>query len=441
MPQTLTETQSSLELRGANRDLVCSRAEEIMDSGPAGTGKTLAACWKLHKAAIKYPGMRGAIVRKTRESLTQSALVTFESKILDRPWYNRIGRNCQRRVRQSYIYPNGSELVVGGIDKPGKIMSTEFDLIYINQAEETSEADWENLSSRLRNGMMPYQQIMGDCNPDAPTHWIQQRARNGSLELLESRHEDNPEYWDGLAWTVAGHRYMARLERLTGVRFLRLRRGIWAGVEGQIYDEWDEAVHVIEPFVIPASWPRFRSIDFGFTNPFVCQWWAQDPDGRLYLYRELYGVSRLVADWGVEIQRCERLLDDPDQSEHIEWTVADWDAEDRATLEACGIKTLLATKTIKPGIEAVKLRLRLAGDGKPRLRVFKGCTVERDIRLIEQKVPAATVEEMSAYIWAPAVSGRGPKEVPLDKDNHGCDAMRYLVAEVDGLGTYSAGPF
>ena len=30
------------------------------------------------------------------------------------------------------------------------------------------------------------------------------------------------------------------------------------------------------------------SVDFGFTNPIVIQWWAEDPDGRLYLYRELY---------------------------------------------------------------------------------------------------------------------------------------------------------
>ena len=32
--------------------------EEIIISGPAGTGKTRAGLYKLHKAAIKYPGMR-----------------------------------------------------------------------------------------------------------------------------------------------------------------------------------------------------------------------------------------------------------------------------------------------------------------------------------------------------------------------------------------------
>jgi PBSX family phage terminase large subunit len=428
---TVTATQSNPELRGANREVVPSRDPEIINSGPAGTGKTVAALCKIHRAAQKYPGMRAAIVRQTRESLTQSALVTFENKVLDPPWYRRIAQNCQRRVRQSYVYPNGSEIVVVGLDKPSKVMSTEFDLIYVNQAEEATEDAWEQLSSRLRNNRMPYQQILGDCNPDAPTHWIKQRSANGSLKLLESRHEDNPEYHDGFVWTEAGARYLARLERLTGVRFLRLRKGIWAGVEGQIYDEWDEAVHVLDPFDIPADWPRYRSIDFGYTNPFVCQWWAQDPDGRLYLYRELYAPNRLVSDWAVDIVKFS-------EGERIELTTADWDAEGRATLESGGVRTEPACKDVKDGIEAVQRRLRKAGDGCPRLYVLRGATVARDARLVEAKKPASTVEEIPAYVWAPPLPNRAPKEEPLKINDHGCDGMRYMVAQIDGLGTYSA---
>jgi phage terminase large subunit len=425
-------TLSNLELLGNNAEVVRSRDSEVMLSGPAGTGKTVATLWKLHRAAQRYPGMRAAIVRQTRESLTQSALVTYENKVLDREWFDRIARNCQRRARQSYAYPNGSEIVVGGLDKPSKIMSTEFDLIYVNQAEETSESTWEQLSSRLRNDVLPYQQILGDCNPDAPKHWIQQRALNGSLTLLESRHEDNPEYHDGVNWTASGERYMARLERLTGVRFLRLRKGIWAGVEGQIYDEWDDAIHLVEPFAIPDDWSHYRSVDFGYTNPFVCQWWAVDPDGRLYLYRELYGSERIVSDWAALI----RLHSDGEQIEH---TITDWDAEDRATLESCGIPTIPASKSVLPGIEAMKLRLRRAGDGKPRLFIVKGCTVDRDPRLIEAKKPASTHEELSGYVWAPPLPNRAPKEEPLKMNDHGCDALRYMVAEIDGLGTWVAG--
>ena len=72
---------------------------------------------------------------------------------------------------------------------------------------------------------------------------------------------------------------------------------------------------------------------------------------------------------------------------------------------------------------------------------MEGCTIQRDPRLIEAKKPASTQEEIGGYIWAPTLPNRAPKEDPLKKDDHGCDAMRYFVAELDGLGTYSAGAY
>jgi phage terminase large subunit len=382
-----TATHSSPELRGNCGRIVTTREPEVCLEGPAGTGKSVAILWKIHRAAQKYPGMRALIVRQTRESLTQSALVTYETQTLSKQWFARIARNCPA---------------------------------------------YEDLSSRLRNGVMPYQQMLSDTNPDAPTHWIKRRALDGKLELWTTRHEDNPRYYQGDAWTLDGEEYMARLERLTGVRFLRLRKGIWAGAEGQIYDLWDEAVHLVDSFDVPRDWSRYRAIDFGYANPLVCQWWTSDPDGRLLLYRELYGAGRIVSDWAADILRHS-------EGERIEFTVADHDAEDRATLANSGIMTIPANKAVVPGIEAVQLRLRKAGDGKPRLFIMKGCTVSRDPKLIESKKPASTAEEIGAYIWAPPLPNRAPKEEPAKINDHGCDAMRYLVAEVDGLGTYSAG--
>ena len=32
------------------------------------------------------------------------------------------------------------------------------------------------------------------------------------------------------------------------------------------------------------------------TNPFVAQFWAEDPDGRLYLFVEIYMTHRLVEE-------------------------------------------------------------------------------------------------------------------------------------------------
>ena len=50
---------------GAARDLFNSRRQEILLAGPAGTGKTRAALEKLFLCLLKYPAMRGLLVRKT----------------------------------------------------------------------------------------------------------------------------------------------------------------------------------------------------------------------------------------------------------------------------------------------------------------------------------------------------------------------------------------
>lgn len=420
-------TKSIREFRGNCGRILQSDDPEIMLEGAAGTGKSLVILWKLHRIASnsKIP-CRALIVRRTRESLTQSALVTFETQVLSKAWQQRIAANCQRRVRQSYIYPNGSEIVVGGLDKPSKFMSTEYDIIYVNEAREVSEEAYEDLTSRLRNGRWRYQQMIGDTNPDAPTHWIKKRADAGRLVLLTTSHKDNPRYWTGSEWTPDGKRYMDRLDRLTGVRKHRLRDGLWVGVEGQVYDEWDESIHVLDHFEVPKDWPRYRSIDFGFSNPFTCQWWAHDWDGRLYLYREVYGTNRIVSDWAGIINRYS-------EGERIEWTVCDHDAEDRATLEACGIRTRPACKSVKRGIEAVQMRLRVDDSGKPNIFVIRGCLVEVDPLLVDSKRPTCLMDEVPGYVWAPALSNRPAKEEPLKKNDHAVDAMRYLVAEVDDV--------
>jgi PBSX family phage terminase large subunit len=394
-----------------------STAPEIVLSGPAGTGKSRACLEKLHDAALRYPRSRLLIVRKTRESLTESAMVTFERDVigLSSPILEHGG---QRSHRQSYPYSNGSVIVIGGMDKASKIMSTEYDMAFVQEAIELNEDDWESLTTRLRNGRMPYQQLIADTNPDRPTHWLKQRALAGKTLMLESRHEDNPRLFDGRHWTPEGLNYIARLNALTGARLQRLRFGRWVQAEGTVYD-FDQTLHLVDRFEVPRAWRRILSIDFGYTHPFTAQWWAIDGDGRMYLYREIYMTHRLVRDHAQQIKALSA-------GERISAAVSDHDAEDRATLDDAGIPTVPAWKAIKPGIEAVQDRLRKAGDGKPRLFVLRDSLVERDPAL--GKKPASIVEEFDAYVWP-----KNDKEEPVKEYDHGMDAMRYAVAFVDGL--------
>jgi phage terminase large subunit len=422
-----------------------AKESEVLVCGPAGTGKSRAVLERIVSLLRQYPRSRALIVRKTRESLTESGLVTLEDKVLG-PTHPAVVNGPQRRNRQHYTLEGGSEIVVGGMDKPGKIMSTEYDFIYPQEAIEFTENDLESLTTRLRNGRMPFQQLVADTNPDKPTHWLKLRCDAGKMRLIESRHEDNPVLWDAAsrAWTKRGIDYIAKLDALSGARKLRLRYGRWAQSEGVVYPEYDSVIHLKDRFEIPREWLRFRAVDFGYTNPFVCAWWAIDPDGRMYRYREIYRTKRTVKVHAGEIKRLEAHVERgrweemseaereeawAQSDERVSETVCDHDAEDRATLSENGIGTNAAHKEVSRGLEAVRERLKCAGDGKPRIFFLRDSLVETDPDLAEAKKPLCTEQEFDGYVWSKATGDKG--EAPVKADDHGMDMTRYAVMFAD----------
>lgn len=427
---TTTEVVHRYGPRGAALDLLRNRAPEILLSGPAGTGKSRACLEKLNLCAMKYPGMRGLIVRKTHVSLTNTALETYRKAVAPEILANGgvVYYGGSGQEPRQYRYANGSTINVGGMDKPSRIMSSEYDVIFVQEAIELNVTDWENLTTRLRNGVMPYQQLIADTNPDAATHWLYRRCLDGATVLLHSKHEDNPVYFGaGGELTERGAAYMAKLDALTGVRRARLRDGLWVAAEGVVYDEWRDDLHWIPAFRIPAEWVRWWSVDFGHTNPMVVQRWAEDPDGRLYLYREHYHSRRLVEDVARDVLReCVRQRDGVWREPKPRAVICDHDAEDRATFTRhSGLVTTAARKDVGPGIDAVQARLRPAGDGRPRLFVFQDALAVKDTQLEEAGLPTSTKQEIGSYVWDEA------KDRPVKENDHGLDALRYVVAHRD----------
>lgn len=422
-------------------ELMTCKLPEVVIVGPAGTGKSLALLHRTNAILSTYAGSRGLLVRKTRSSLTEAALATWERQVIPRNL--AAYPDCQaiqRKIRQSYEYPNGSVLVVAGMDTPERVMSTEYDFVAVQEATELTEHDWELLLTRLRNGKLAraqpdgtvkkYHQIIADCNPVYPTHWLRRRMLDGKAKELISRHEDNPVFWDGKNWTTEGLDYLDKLERLSGARYLRLRKGLWAAAEGIVYPGFDPAKHHVKPFHIPRDWRRIRSIDFGFRHPFVCQWWAVDPDGKMYRYRLVYYSQRIVADHAKQIRNISG-------SEVFEASISDHDSEDRATLHREGIRTTPAFKAIRPGIDAVTDRLR-----DDRIFFFRDeeldgvqyGRVERDPVLSESGRPTSDIEEFDVYAYPPTKdSTHVGKEDPVKEFDDGCDTTRYAVAFVDDI--------
>jgi PBSX family phage terminase large subunit len=417
--------------RGACVQAFKSRDPEVVVSGPAGTGKSRACLEKLHTMCLLNAGMKALICRKTAASLGSTALDTWRNHVaveaLERGIVSYYGGSAQEAPQ--YRYANGSRVWIGGMDKPSKIMSSEYDLIYVQEATELTVTDWEALTTRLRNGRVSFQQILADCNPDRPTHWLKQRAGAGVTTMLYSTHEDNPRLFDNDgAVTPEGTQYINRLDQLTGVRLQRLRYGRWVAAEGVVYDGFDPALNLtLKPHRPPDDWARYWSVDFGYTNPFVLQCWAVDPDGRAFMYREIYKTQTLVEDHARAILKAVTRQRDGSWLEPKPTAIiCDHDAEDRATLERhLGMPTVAARKSVSDGIQAVQARWRPATDGRPRLHLVRDGLLERDSALRDAGLPCSTAEEVGGYVWNEA------KDAPVKADDHGMDALRYFVAHLD----------
>lgn len=419
---------ANFEFRGSAQRIQNIKDHEVIISGPAETGKTFAVLSHLHNLAACHPGMQGVIVRKTYKSAVSSVVQSYLRKVLPA----NSGVKVYGGERPEWFdYPNGSRIWVGGMDNPDKVLSSERDVIYVNQAEELNLSDWETLGTRAtgRAGNIPFPMLIGDCNPGPQTHWILDRANRGRLTMLESRHEDNPTLFDANGViTEQGKRTMSILDALTGVRLQRLRYGRWVSAEGTVY-QFDRAVHLIDRFEIPDNWRRIRVIDFGYTNPFVCGWWAIDHDDRMYLYREIYMTQRTVKVHAKQINHLS-------EGEYIEATICDTDAEDRATLDENEINTMSASKEVSPGIQEVEERLKKRGDGRPGLFIMRDSLVERDEALADAHKPTCTEQEFDTYIWPKSKDGQPIKEHPVKENDHGMDMTRYAVRYVDSGAQY-----
>lgn len=477
MTAAVTRQVTRYAPRGASLRLMSCRRREVILDGPAGTGKSHGCLMKIMLAALKYPGMRALICRQVADSLRDSTMVEWRDTVArvliesGECWYY----SGSKTEPPGYIFLNGSKVSLGGMDRSSKVLSRQYDLIFVDEATELSLDAWQTLKTRLRHGRLPYQQLIGACNPDAPTHWLKKRAEKGLALMLTSRHWENPRWYDevdgdtadgviewfeGKAYrlTPAGVEYIqGTLGDLEGIARLRMLDGLWCAADGIVWANWNPAVHVVDRFEIPESWPRIWCVDFGYRNPFCCQWWAEDPDGQLVMYREVYYTGRLVEDHakqmlrlvtapaeGVEITPEQLAADELDPLKATKagrrvWIeprpqviLADHDAEDRATLHKhLDMQTRAANKKVKRGIEAVETRLKVDKRGKPGLVMLKNCLVERDDSLTKAGKPTCTEEEIPGYVWAPPVNGKAPKEEPLKENDHGCDDMRYVIGYKD----------
>jgi phage terminase large subunit len=142
-------------------------------------------------------------------------------------------------------------------------------------------------------------------------------------------------------------------------------------------------------------------MDEGYTNPAVILLVGIDGDERLHIAREYYERGKLQKDvvqtartWGLGERKAELIAVDAAAAGLI------------ADLRDVGLSAQAAKGRVLDGIANVQARLKVQGDGKPRLTVDPACV--------------NVINEFESYVWKPE------KDEPVKENDHAMDALRYL---------------
>jgi hypothetical protein len=208
---------------------------------------------------------------------------------------------------------------------------------------------------------------------------------------------------------------------------------------GQVYPDFQEDVHVQYEMNIGRSWPRYRSIDWGYSpDPFVMLWYAVDGEGRIYIYDEYVKRRRSLAkhanflvrkvqkrnkdaktikrngEWLVVSRNNYVPPFDTEKTEYV-WTVADPHGAGRSnmvTMGEHGIPCWGVSTRIEDGLDKVRDCLAIRDDGTTGLYVSNRCV--------------ETIREFNLYSY-PEFDSRNVGENPIDYNNHCMDNIRYQV--------------
>jgi phage terminase large subunit len=280
------------------------------------------------------------------------------------------------------------------------------------QCKSDSEGIWTEIQARLldKNGFSAQ-----SMTPIIPQAWLEERI--GGLpetdDVFYADLNDNRK-------SRSGHIDDREIDLMIAqwpaeVQETRIK-GYFAAFAGAVYKTFSRDTHVIKPFEIPAAWTRYRVIDWGFNNPFACLWLARDQDRRWYVYAEHYQARETLAYHAERIKQISG-------GEKYRVTWADHDAQERYEFKKLGIRTVAAKKDVHLGIEAVQAALKVQGDGRPRLVIFKTCT--------------NTIKEMSGYKWAEGTETKDARDEPMKVNDHTCDCIRYGIYGVEHKGYFS----
>lgn len=449
------------KLNPKQHDFIFSPAPFTGYYGGIGNGKTIGGVLKGMTLSDAFPGNVGVVARLTYQELidtTQKEFLTFvkmrNGGTLDPgPYVERF----QQGPPATLFLRNGSEIRFRYADNPDAILGATLGWFYIDQAEFVPESVYSALEGRLRlwsprkikECQEAYLKLyktplkytpreFGFITGNPAPGWVYKRYKlnpSGQYHLIEAGTEANA--------ANLPPDYLAKLTATNTPEWVqRYLEGSWDVFSGQIYKQWNESLHCIQPMDIPAHWPRFIGWDHGQQNATAVCFVCVDEEGNSVLYKEHYKVNPDITQHAADVKAL--AIGDPvrrsdDGKGIVVWMDpstsgrADHDGRDFQQLYAdLGIYGIGANNRVNAGIQ--KCQQLLMPDPKhkfPKWHPRAGQLGSPRFFVVADRCPAF-LHEISLYKWKDQPDGKEEnyKEQPHKYLDHMMDAWRYATMAI-----------
>ncbi len=355
--------------------------------GGAGSGKSYVAAQKILLRTISETPHKFLVVRKVARTLRESVFALLKELI------HKLGLSDEFKINETKMsfeyFPNGNQIILSGVDDPEKIKSIAgITGIWIEEATELTDKDFDQVDLRMRGPTKHYKQLIVTFNPVSAHHWIKRKlfdkAPDGTFHL-KTTYLDNPfidpEY----------RQVMERLKKDNYDYYKIYALGEWGSLEGIIYPDYETIDAMPQYFE-----KEYIGIDFGYNHPFVIVHVRIDAQN-LYVDEIFYQTETENAKVVEHIKERHpwikgvQIFADSARADLI----SEWKSE--------GFNIKKANKSVFEGINAVK-----------------------SFRLHITKQSSNILKEIGLYAWKKDKDGNKLDE-PIKLNDDAMDAMRYAI--------------
>jgi PBSX family phage terminase large subunit len=379
-------------------------------------GKSLLAAKEAELMILK-PQTRGWIVSKTYD-LGEKVFREIYNTLVKRSKLETVRKSYSSKSGSMYLeFPWESVVEVKSAEHPDSLVGEGLDWLVFDECASCKSVIWEQY---LRPTLSDKKGWAMFITTPRGYNWLYDLWKRGN-------DPDYPE-WESFRFPSWNNPHLPKDDieeakrTLSKAAFEQEYGATFTFSSGQVYKEFDASIHEIseDKLKIDSNWRRFRSIDFGYENPFVCLYIAVDPEDRVIIYDEYYQrhktmeqhASFLLEEEKRSKAKMKSLITQKHDNSIYEFTTCDPSAASaRATLFEKGIVTIAPRSNIIQGLELVRRQLRLREDGKPGLYISSKCV--------------NTIKEFNLYSYPETID----TEEPVKENDHAMDCLRYFLLQ------------